>query len=268
MHIVHTIFALFRFPRTLTALGLHFSHTFFVLWLHFDGIFPVLFLHWIERWLTEVFREIAIWLTARENMDWTGSKLLAEWTWMETKWSVDWIWDTLLIDFLIPFIVHFVSFEHHFFSSIKKKMQTNARACRWVRFESVTKFCNEYVQGEQKVCWEIPLRISVCKPHSIIILTWTLSDLSSDINVINGLCCYDPFVIIIIIIIIVVIFNTYTLRYHKIIIIFNIYIAQINIQEDIIKYALHVKIEYEIIMLPIYNCEFTIKCEDVYYMKH
>ena len=40
---------------------------------------------------------------------------------METKWSVDWIWDTLLIDFLIPFIVHFVSFEHHFFSSIKKK---------------------------------------------------------------------------------------------------------------------------------------------------
>ena len=108
----------------------------------------------------------------------------------------------------------------------------------------------------------------MCKPHSIIILTWTLSDLSSDINVINGLCCYDPFVIIIIIIIIVVIFNTYTLRYHKIIIIFNIYIAQINIQEDIIKYALHVKIEYEITMLPIYNFEFTIKCKDVYYMKH
>ena len=67
------------------------------------------------------------------------------------------------------------------------------------------------------------------------------------------------------IIIIVVIFNLKTL---KIIIIFNIYMAQINIQEDIIKYALHVKIEYEIIMLPIYNFEFTIKCEDVYYMKH
>ena len=105
----------------------------------------------------------------------------------------------------------------------------------------------------------------MCKPHSIITSTWTLSDLSSDINVINGLCCYDPFVIIIII---VVIFNIYTLRYNKIIIIFNIYIAQINIQEDIIKYALHVKIEYEITMLPIYNFEFTIKCENVYYMKH
>ena len=68
------------------------------------------------------------------------------------------------------------------------------------------------------------------------------------------------------IIIIVVIFNLKTLKI--IIIIFNIYMAQINIQEDIIKYALHVKIEYEIIMLPIYNFEFTIKCEDVYYMKH
>ena len=44
--------------------------------------------------------------------------------------------------------------------------------------------------------------------------------------------------------------------------------AQINIQEDIIKYALHVKIEYEITMLPFYNFEFKIKCEDVYYMKH
>ena len=53
-----------------------------------------------------------------------------------------------------------------------------------------------------------------------------------------------------------------------IIIIFNIYIVQINIQEDMIKSALHIKIEYEITMLPIYNFEFTIKCEDVYYMKH
>lgn len=103
----------------------------------------------------------------------------------------------------------------------------------------------------------------MCKPHYVIISTWTLSDLSSDINVINGLCCYDHFVLIIII---VVIFNIYTLRYNEII--FNIYIAQINIQEDIIKYALHVKIEYEITMLPIYNFEFTIKCENVYYMKH
>ena len=49
---------------------------------------------------------------------------------------------------------------------------------------------------------------------------------------------------------------------------FNIYTAQINIQEDMIKCALHIKIEYEITMLPIYNFEFTIKCEDVYYMKH
>ena len=54
-----------------------------------------------------------------------------------------------------------------------------------------------------------------------------------------------------------------------IIIIFNIYIAQINIQEDMIpKCALQIKIEYEITMLPIYNFEFTIKCEDVYYMKN
>ena len=34
-----------------------------------------------------------------------------------------------------------------------------------------------------------------------------------------------------------------------------------------IKRALHNKIKYEITMLPIYNFEFTIKCEDVYYMK-
>ena len=53
-----------------------------------------------------------------------------------------------------------------------------------------------------------------------------------------------------------------------IIIIFNIYIVQINIQEDMIKCVLQIKIEFEITMLPIYNFEFTIKCEDVYYMKH
>ena len=53
-----------------------------------------------------------------------------------------------------------------------------------------------------------------------------------------------------------------------IIIIFSIYIAQINIQEDMIKCALYNKIKYEITMLPIYNFEFTIKCEDVYYMKN
>ena len=37
-----------------------------------------------------------------------------------------------------------------------------------------------------------------------------------------------------------------------------------------IKYALHIKIEYEITMLPIYNIYFecTVKCEDEYYMKH
>ena len=52
------------------------------------------------------------------------------------------------------------------------------------------------------------------------------------------------------------------------IIIFNFYIAQINIQEDMIKYALQIKIEFEITMLPIYNFEFTIKCEDVYYMNY
>ena len=45
-------------------------------------------------------------------------------------------------------------------------------------------------------------------------------------------------------------------------------IAQINVQEDMIKCALHIKIESKITMLPIYNFEFTIKCEDVYYMKH
>ena len=48
-----------------------------------------------------------------------------------------------------------------------------------------------------------------------------------------------------------------------VIIIFNIYIAQINIQEDMIKCALHIKIEYEIMMLPIYNFTFTIKYKDV-----
>ena len=47
------------------------------------------------------------------------------------------------------------------------------------------------------------------------------------------------------------------------IIIFNIYIAQINIQEDMIKCALHIKIESKITTLPIYNFEFTIKCENV-----
>ena len=50
--------------------------------------------------------------------------------------------------------------------------------------------------------------------------------------------------------------------------IFNIYIAQINIQEDMIKCALHIKIESKITMWPIDNFEFTVKCEDVYYMKH
>ena len=39
-------------------------------------------------------------------------------------------------------------------------------------------------------------------------------------------------------------------------------------QEDMIKCALHIKIESKITMSPIYNFEFTIKCEDVYYMKH
>lgn len=262
IRIVHTILALSahfsRFPRTLTAFRLHFSHTFFVLWLHFDGIFPVLFLHWIERWLTEVFREIAIWLAEKI---WTGLDLNCWRSERRCKRNGRWIgYGILLIGFLIPFIVHFVSFENHFFSLLKKR-QTNARACRYVRFESVTKFCNEYVQ--QKVCWEIPLRISLCKPHYIINLDG--SDSSSDINVTNSLCCYDHFVITIII---VATFNIYTLRYNKIIIIFNICFAQINIQEDIIKYALHVKIEYEITMLPFYNFEFKIKCEDVYYMKH
>ena len=70
--------------------------------------------------------------------------------------------------------------------------------------------------------------------------------------------------LLVMIIIIVVIFNLKTLKI--IIIIFNIYMAQINIQEDIIKYALHVKIEYEITVLPFYNFEFKIKCEDVYYI--
>ena len=53
-----------------------------------------------------------------------------------------------------------------------------------------------------------------------------------------------------------------------IIIIFNIYIAEINIQGDMIKCALHIKIESKITMLPIYNFEFAMKCEEVYYMKH
>ena len=56
--------------------------------------------------------------------------------------------------------------------------------------------------------------------------------------------------------------------FRGIIIIFDIYIAQISIQEDMIKCALNIKIESRISMLPIYNFAFRIKCEDVYYMKH
>ena len=123
IRIVHTILALSahfsRFPRTLTAFRLHFSHTFFVLWLHFDGIFPVLFLHWIERWLTEVFREIAIWLAEKI---WTGLDLNCWRSERGCKRNGRWIgYGILLIGFLIPFIVHFVSFENHFFSLLKKK---------------------------------------------------------------------------------------------------------------------------------------------------
>ena len=62
--------------------------------------------------------------------------------------------------------------------------------------------------------------------------------------------------------------NRYDVNTRIIIIIFNIYIAQINIQEDMIKYALHIKIESKLTMLPIYNFEFTIKCESIYYRKH
>lgn len=107
--------------RTWTALFSHFFRTLTALWRHLSRTFPTL------NW-TLAYRGLSgnCYMARWENMDWTGSKLLAEWTWMETKWSVDWIWDTFLIDFLIPFIVHFVSFEHHFFSSIKKK---NANQC-------------------------------------------------------------------------------------------------------------------------------------------
>ena len=69
----------------------------------------------------------------------------------------------------------------------------------------------------------------------------------------GGFCSHTVIIIIVIIIIIII---------------FNIYIVQINIQEYMIKCALHIEIEYEITMLPIYNFEFTIKCEGVYYMKH
>ena len=62
--------------------------------------------------------------------------------------------------------------------------------------------------------------------------------------------------------------NRYDVNRRRRIIIFNIYIAQINIQEDMIKCALHIKIESKITMLPIYNFEFTIKCESIYYRKH
>ena len=62
--------------------------------------------------------------------------------------------------------------------------------------------------------------------------------------------------------------NRYDVNRRRRIIIFNIYIAQINIQEDMIKCALHIKIESKITMLPIYNLEFTIKCESIYYRKN
>ena len=35
-----------------------------------------------------------------------------------------------------------------------------------------------------------------------------------------------------------------------------------------IKCVLQIKIEYKITMLHIYNFDFTIKCKDIYYMKH
>ena len=62
--------------------------------------------------------------------------------------------------------------------------------------------------------------------------------------------------------------NRYNVNTRIIVIIFNICIAQINIQEDMIKCALHIKIESKITMLPIYNFEFTIKYESIYYRKH
>ena len=62
--------------------------------------------------------------------------------------------------------------------------------------------------------------------------------------------------------------NRYNVNTRIIKIIFNIYVAQINIQEDMIKCALHIKIESKITMLPIYNFEFTIKCESINYRKH
>ena len=52
------------------------------------------------------------------------------------------------------------------------------------------------------------------------------------------------------------------------VIIFNIYIAEINMQEDMTKCTLHIKTESKITMLPVYNFEFTIKCEDINFMKH
>ena len=57
--------------------------------------------------------------------------------------------------------------------------------------------------------------------------------------------------------------------YIIIIMIFTIYIAQINTQEDKIKCTLHIKIEYEITMLTIYKFEFTItacvySCDDLH----
>ena len=79
--------------------------------------------------------------------------------------------------------------------------------------------------------------------------------------------------------IIIIIFNIYVVQINIIIIIiviiiFNIYVVQINIQENMINalYILELKITklklIKITMLPIYNFEFTIKCEDIYYMKH
>ena len=52
-----------------------------------------------------------------------------------------------------------------------------------------------------------------------------------------------------------------------IIIIFNIYIAQIKIQEDMIKCPVQLKLNPKL-LLPIYNFEFTRKCEELYNVKH
>ena len=115
-----------------------------------------------------------------------------------------------LIGFLIPFIVHFVSFENHFFSLLKKKGKPMHEPVGEYLLSLSPNFAMNMFRVSRKSVEKYHYEFHCANP--IILLTWTVSDSSSDMNVINSLCCYDHFVIIIIK---VATLNIYTLRYNN-----------------------------------------------------